>query len=195
MTEAVDLVALQRTLRPYVSRRVAASDVDDVLQDAILRVHRSAGRVHDPSRLSGWVMKVAHSAVAEHWAQRQRHPLADGGLVPEASEDAWEAVEDREDARMRAALAAWIWAQIEDLPPAYRDALRWDLEGVPQQEAARRAGLSWSGMKSRVQRARRMLHDRVEACCAVALDRRARVMACVPRPSGLGCGAACGVGD
>lgn len=191
MTPDVDLAALQRTLRPYVSRRVAASDVDDVLQDTILRVHRSADRVHDPRRFGGWVMRVAHSAVASHWAQRQRHPLARSPAPEEAGEDVREVVEEQEDARMRAGLAAWIEAQIEALPPAYRDALRWDLEGVPQREAAERAGVSWSGMKSRVQRARAMLHERVEACCAVALDRRARVVECVPRGTVPGCGRAC----
>jgi hypothetical protein len=47
-----------------------------------------------------------------------------------------------------------------------------DLEGVTQAEAARRAGVSVSGMKSRVQRARQQLRTIVEECCRVDLDRR-----------------------
>ena len=42
-------------------------------------------------------------------------------------------------------------------------------------EAARRAGISGSTMKSRVQRARAQLRDAVAACCAVHTDRTGRV--------------------
>jgi RNA polymerase sigma-70 factor (ECF subfamily) len=48
-------------------------------------------------------------------------------------------------------------------------------QGLTQTEAAKRAGTSVSGMKSRVQRARRRLRQMLLRCCAVDVDRRGGV--------------------
>ncbi len=65
---------------------------------------------------------------------------------------------------------------IDRLPPDYRDAVAIvDLGGVPQREAAERAGLSVSGMKSRVQRGRQALKGLLDECCRLELDAGGRV--------------------
>ena len=64
-----------------------------------------------------------------------------------------------------------------------------DLEGMPQANAARREGVSVSGMKSRVQRGRRRLAQLLDACCALTLDARGLPMDYTPatRPSSGSC--------
>ena len=47
-----------------------------------------------------------------------------------------------------------------------------ELEGLTHQEAAKRLGLSVSGMKSRVQRGRQQLKRLLDACCLIELDPR-----------------------
>jgi len=47
---------------------------------------------------------------------------------------------------------------------------------VTQADAARHLGLSVSGMKSRVQRARHRLKATFEECCRIDVDRRGRIM-------------------
>jgi RNA polymerase sigma-70 factor (ECF subfamily) len=80
---------------------------------------------------------------------------------------------------------------LDELPPAARDALtRVDVDGQTHQQAAAQVGLSVSGMKSRVQRARRQLKDLLEECCTVGLDSVGAVA--TYRPTGK---AACGCGD
>ena len=58
------------------------------------------------------------------------------------------------------------------LPPAQAQALRWNMEGLTQAQAAERAGISVSGMKTRVQRGRKQLADAMIACCVAELDAR-----------------------
>jgi RNA polymerase sigma-70 factor (ECF subfamily) len=66
---------------------------------------------------------------------------------------------------------------LRQLPPSYREALTLaDLEGMSQAEAARRAGVSISGMKSRVQRGRRQLKAVLEECCRIQLDQRGGIV-------------------
>ena len=50
--------------------------------------------------------------------------------------------------------------------------MRVDVDGHTHQRPAADLGLSVSGMKSRVQRARRDLRELLEQCCTVELDRR-----------------------
>jgi RNA polymerase sigma-70 factor (ECF subfamily) len=79
------------------------------------------------------------------------------------------------------------------LPSPYREAVTLiDLEGIPQKEAALRAGLSLSGMKSRVQRGRQALEQLVHDCCHIELDATGRVMDYELR--GQSCGSSCAGG-
>jgi RNA polymerase sigma-70 factor (ECF subfamily) len=80
---------------------------------------------------------------------------------------------------------------LRQLSREYRDAVvRTDLDGVSQNIVAKEAGVSVSGMKSRVQRGRRQLKAALEACCRIDLDRRGGVLSYEPR-AGRGC-APCG---
>jgi RNA polymerase sigma-70 factor (ECF subfamily) len=47
-----------------------------------------------------------------------------------------------------------------------------ELQGLTQQAAAKRIGLSLSGMKSRVQRGRQQLKRMLDGCCRIQLDPR-----------------------
>ena len=63
------------------------------------------------------------------------------------------------------------------LPDEYRDALiATEYEGLKQRELAQRLGISVSGAKSRVQRARARLKELLLACCEFELDRTGHVV-------------------
>lgn len=75
-------------------------------------------------------------------------------------------------------LARCLIPLLEELPEAYGRPLRLaDLEAVAQQDVASTLGLSLSGAKSRIQRARKMLHQILLRCCRVELDRRGGIAA------------------
>jgi RNA polymerase sigma-70 factor (ECF subfamily) len=75
---------------------------------------------------------------------------------------------------------------IDTLPPPDREALTLtELEGLSQREAAERLGMSYSGLKSRVQRGRAKLRAVLDRCCEVELDPRGAVITF--RPRGNGC--------
>ena len=54
------LESLSTTLRTFFTSRIGARpDVDDLVQNTLLRVHNSLGDLKDPSRLKGFTMKAA----------------------------------------------------------------------------------------------------------------------------------------
>jgi RNA polymerase sigma-70 factor (ECF subfamily) len=165
-------------LRPYVARRAAPEDIDDVLQDVLLRAHAALPALRDDERFTGWLFGIARSALADRGRDRARHPLV---RTAEPGEPATAA--DPDDERGAAeALAACLALFIADLPSPYREALTLvELEGLGAARAAELAGISTSGMKSRVQRGRARLRQALEACCVIALDVRGAVIDVAPR--------------
>jgi RNA polymerase sigma-70 factor (ECF subfamily) len=159
-------------LRAFVSRRVKRpADVEDILQEVFLRIHRSLESVKQRDSLAAWVFQITRNAIANHY----RHlsgVKAEGlqkGFEPAASPDA-------EDLGPLREISKCVEPMVAALADHYRDALLLtDLQGMTQQEAAVQIGLSLSGMKSRVQRARRQVKKMLLECCRVELDRRGAI--------------------
>lgn len=165
----------------FVGRRVRHdADAEDIVQRVFLKVHESLGGLKDADRLHAWIYQVTRRAIADHYRSPMRRrevpmepdaPLAD---VPAAPDDQADAEAGSEAFRE---LAACLHPLVAQLAAADQEALRLvEVEGLSQVEAADRLGLSVSGMKSRVQRARGRLRRIVEDCCRIDLDRRGGVI-------------------
>jgi RNA polymerase sigma-70 factor (ECF subfamily) len=163
-------------LRPFIARRVAPTEIDDVMQDVFVRMQRGLPQLRDEERFTSWLFQIARSSVAEHMRTRARHPIAD-----DADQETAAATEedDREAARHLAGCVSMFVAQ---LPSPYREAVTLvELEGKTAKEAAELVGISVSGMKSRVQRGRAQLRELFERCCEIAVDARGKPTDFTPR--------------
>lgn len=172
---------LRRVLHAFIARRVADPDTaEDLTQEVLLKAHRSGAETGSVDDVAAWLFRIARNTLVDHYRHRDRHPHP-GDLPPELV-----ALDLDDSADMaRAQLAGCLRPMVEGLDPIYRDALALtDLGDLSQAEAARRAGISASTMKSRVQRARAQLRDAVTACCAVQTDGTGRVHDYEP---GTGC--------
>ena len=158
-------------IRPFVARRIAPTEVDDVLQDVFVRVQRGLASLRDEERFTSWLFQIARNSVAEHQRTRARHPLP--ATTPEDDQPAPEDDDDRDAARSLSACVSLFVAQLRS---PYREAVTLvELEGLTAREAAEMVGISVSGMKSRVQRGREQLRELFDQCCEIALDVRGKV--------------------
>ena len=180
---------LHADIRTFVQRRVRGhADVDDIVQRVFLQAHRALPTLRDADRLHAWFYQTTRRAIVDHYRQpaRTREVGTDGTL------DSLAGVEPDEEPAL-ASLAACLHPLIAQLAPPDQEALRLiDLEGLGQADAAAQLGLSVSGMKSRVQRARRRLRAAVDACCRIELDRRGAIRDVETRAGGCGCQRDCG---
>ena len=158
-------------LRRYVARRVPAAEVDDVVQDVLLRVVAAEDAL-DPDRPVGpWVQTIARNAVIDRTRKRTPTPPAEPDAVH--AEDL--TIEAQAEAQ-RILLGAWMKLAVERLPEAYREAVhRVDVLGHPQAEVAEALGVPYSTLKSRVQRGRAKLREAFFSCCVAELDARGRL--------------------
>lgn len=170
----------QTSLHAYVSRRVEAGAVDDVVGDILLLLARHQDRLAVADEPAAWVFRVAANAIAGHHRRRAAEARALTRYAAEIEQNSGASGH----ASNAAEIAACLTPVIRNLPEPYAEALLLtDIAGVNQAEAAARLGLSTSGMKSRVQRGRSKLKQAILRCCAVALDCRGEVIGCEPRRS------------
>lgn len=160
-------------LRAFLARRVPPGvDADDLLQDVFLRVIRNLGTLRETQRPEAWLFQIARNALRDALRARQRRDGRTDALetdLPAESDTA--AVREAE-----AGLAPCLTSMITRLPEPYRAAIQLtSLHGMTQTGAAKHAGISVSGMKSRVQRGRGQLRQMLVHCCEIAIDVRGGV--------------------
>jgi RNA polymerase sigma-70 factor (ECF subfamily) len=160
-------------LRRFVSSRVNDEHAaEDIMQDVMLKVQTQLDSLPQDEKLPSFVFAVARNAVIDYYRARAVRDHAD-------IEDV-EPVADADEAEQQAALrdlTPCLTRMVEQLPEPYRAAMKMaDFDGLSQQEIADRAGISLSGAKSRVQRARQMLREMILDCCNVERDARGGVV-------------------
>lgn len=170
---------IEARLRPYVARRVASrADVDDVIQEILIRVHKGLDGLRDGERFGGWVYRIAEHAVADFTrahATVSTFRTVDEPMAPEPDPSV-------ECQNLQADLGECVALFVARLPSPYREAITLtELEGLTQKDAAEMLGISLSGMKSRVQRGREKIRDMFEECCKISVDCRGRVVECEAR--------------
>jgi len=149
------------------------ADVEDILQEVFIRIHRGIDSIQQRERLPAWVFQITRNVVFDHYRSGAVQP----NTAPEDLDVPATGTDVGEDLSGLQELSTCLEPMIASLPDTYRDAIRFtDLNGLTQIEAARHAGLSVSGMKSRVQRARRQLRGMLEECCRIDIDRRGGIV-------------------
>jgi RNA polymerase sigma-70 factor (ECF subfamily) len=160
-------------VRGFVGRRLNDQHAaDDITQEVMLKVQSQLDTLPPEDKLPAWVLAVARNAVIDYYrarAVRNHADIANGDPAEDASED-------EQQAAVRN-LTSCLMRMIEQLPEPYREAMKLsDIEGLSQREVADRSGVSLSGAKSRVQRARQRLREMLLDCCRVERDGRGNVM-------------------
>ena len=173
---AVPWTDVAARLRPFVANRVASSDIDDVVQDVLVRMHRGLPTLRDEDRFAAWMFQVARNAIADKARKHTPTPIDPADL------DDTSAQPDDSDREAATALAGCVSLFVAQLPSPYREAITLvELEGKTAKEAAEMVGISVSGMKSRVQRGRAQLRELFERCCEIAVDAHSKPTDFTPR--------------
>ncbi len=177
-----DAAAVAEAVRTFVRRRVAhPQDAEDITQEALLRLYRHVDELRDVGAFDGWMYRIARSAIADHHRGGVRRPLP----VDVSEHDL---VDEVEEERADELLAGCLHTLLSRVPDGYRQALEMtDLGELTQEQAAAQLGLTTSGMKSRVQRGRRLLRAEITHCCQVSLDSKGGVAEVAVRPEEAVC--------
>lgn len=148
-------------LRGFISRRVPADLVDDLLQECLARIVEKLPELKNPERLDAWIFQIARRAVVDVYRARQREHLPLDFDV-EAGGDSQAADHPPVLRELSECVRPMLHALTE---PYRRTVLLADLEGLPHATIALRENISLAGVRSRLARGREMLKRRFMQCC------------------------------
>src|SRR5215472_19249225 len=169
--------AFHEPLHQFIRRRVSdEATAEDLLQEAFLKIHQHGSSLKDARHLESWIYQITRHLIIDSY--RSRHQSM-------ASLDAVETLdlpEELPDDDIVSELLPCVRAMVLALPDQDQQALiLTEYQGLTQKELGERLGLSFSGAKSRVQRAREKLKQELLACCHFELDRRGHILNYQPR--------------
>ncbi|TDH26376.1 sigma-70 family RNA polymerase sigma factor [Segetibacter sp. 3557_3] len=136
----------------------------DVLQDVYLKIIKNIDRISAVEDMPSYLNRLASNAVADHYRQISRKPVLSSGDVNNLV--IIDEVREEEEVVKNCCLQC-LEPGIDTLPEKYKAAFMLsEIEGIPQREVAEKLGITLSGAKSRVQRAREKLREEVLKCCS-----------------------------
>jgi RNA polymerase sigma-70 factor (ECF subfamily) len=178
---------LTASLRAFVAAHAPPQDVDDIVQDVFLRWTLRAGSLTS-EELEPWLIATARHRAID--ALRAR------GAAPANAEALTYVAHEPPPRGALSQLVCCLEAMLAALDPEQRALLRRvDAEGASQASIAAELGLSPSGLRARVQRARARLRAEFDACCEFERDARGGVIDWRVRPTDDGSRAPCGGAD
>lgn len=162
--------SLQSFLRSKVSSR---EDAEDLLQEILIKTHANLHTVKEDSSVKAWLMQVANRVIIDFYRKSKR---STGELTDEG--EWWDEHNIETDQGLERCVRPFLGALRDDAAELLQAI---DLEGRSQKEVAEELGLSYSTVKSRVQRARGELRKIANRCCQLEVDGRGKVIDFKPR--------------
>jgi RNA polymerase sigma-70 factor (ECF subfamily) len=141
-------------------------DADDLLQEIFIKIHGSLGQLQDENKLAPWIYQIVRNSLTDYYRKKS----------PETSEFNEESTvsfdSETPDDIYSACVSGCLRVFIDRLPEKYREPLVLsDIKGLKQKDIAEQMNLSYSGLKSRVQRGRDMIKEMFMDCACMSQDK------------------------
>lgn len=162
-------------IREFLLKRVKQrEDAEDVLQEVFIKIHNNLNELKDERKLIPWIYKIVRNTLTDYYRKNNK-------LYTELKEDQFSEanVDDREETFLH--LSFCLNSFIDRLPQIYREPLVLsDIKGFKQRDIARELDMSYSGLKSRIQRGREKIRAMFIECCKITFDKEGKQVGQIP---------------
>lgn len=156
-------IALKRFLHSKVSNE---ADVDDLLQDILLKTYNNLNTIKDHRSIKSWLFQIANHTIIDFYRKK-------GRIKEIEPEDIWILDDDNQ---VKKGLSRCIMPFIKALPEEQAELIiAIDINNQSQKEYAEAIGVSYSTLKSRVQKSRQELKSVFDQCCYFKVDQHGNV--------------------
>ncbi len=166
--ESEALASVDSLYRTALRLTRVPADAEDLVQDTYLKAFRAADTFAPGTNLRAWLFTILHNTARNRARDRARDTVtADSETVDNAADQPTyggsATVATPETLLIRDALTPELQSAIDDLPPAFRQAV-WlrDVEEFSYAEIAEMLNIPAGTVMSRISRGRRMLFDRLK---------------------------------
>ncbi|MCB0687607.1 MAG: RNA polymerase sigma factor SigZ [Saprospiraceae bacterium] len=153
-----------RELKSFVMSKVGnTTDADDILQNAFLKIIKNQSKVEQAENVHQYLFGILRNSIIDYYRDHKNAPV---------DIDQFNHFSEEEESTLNQHIAACcIQPFISRLPEKYRQVLMLtELSDYSQKELANQLNMSYSGLKSRVQRGRAKLRQLITDCCALESD-------------------------
>ncbi len=159
---------LNKELYAYIISKVKDKDIsNDVLQDAFIKMHTNLHALKNPLLSKQWAYQITRNVINDHFRKQKKCIDIDSIDVHEEHTVVSNAPQ----------FGICLNSFINHLPRKYEEAITLvELQNVSQVDLAKKLNISYSAVKSRVQRARELLKKKFRACCNVSTDKYGNIV-------------------
>ncbi len=164
----------ERKITKRIANRVSdGMDVEDLKQEVFIRFSQSLKNLNNTNNLCGYLLRITDNIVNDFYREKNK-------ILPN-TEIALNNIDDYQEelAEEYSLSNISLLIFINKLPEKYKQALTLtELDGISQKEVAVRLNISYTALKSRVQRAREMLKIEILNCCDYKFDVYGNIISC-----------------
>jgi RNA polymerase sigma-70 factor, ECF subfamily len=150
-----------KELETFIRSKVKDREVcNDILQEVYIRLHHYLDDLKAHSKIRSWLFTVARNLVMDHFRKQRSSALSP---IKEVAD---------EESVTANPFEKCLIPHLNKLPFKYKEAFtKVELEDYSQTDLARELKISYSGAKSRVQRAKQLLKSYFKECCNITSDK------------------------
>lgn len=165
----------QPQLLSFIYKKVKDKSLaEDIVQDVFLKVDAHISSLKEPTKMTAWIYQITRHMITDHF-RNQSKPI--GNIDPGRESN---------DQNYNECVAYCLKEMLQQLPSKYREVIELtEFENLSQIELAERLQISYSGAKSRVQRARQILRKKMDDTYHISVDAYGNAIVCKNR---LPCG-------
>jgi len=158
-------------LKLYIKKHVSDNyEVEDILQEVGLRIQKNEKKIKDIKNIEAWLYRITKNLIMDYFRGANKYTL-----IEDINKMTAPATPEHENYNKET--ADCLLKLVEYLPLTYKEAIiESDYNGKKQSILGQEWGLSNSGSKSRIQRARKKLKAMLFNCCEVKSDNAGNII-------------------
>lgn len=159
-------LAYKSGLKFYILKLVKDENIaNDLSHEVLMKVYNSCCSGNEIKNVRSWMFQIAHNTTIDYLKKMNKFTYE----VPEIFEE--------EDSNSYREAAEFMTPLISLLPDKYSLPLKLsDIEGLKQADVSKKINLSLTATKSRIQRARKLLKEKIVECSNLELDEKGNLL-------------------
>jgi len=152
----------------FIMSRVKDKDVaQDILQDVFIKIHLKSDMLSHKEKLTSWIYQITRHTIIDYYRKNDKPTLIEAFKMDYPEND------DTYNHELLCCLKPFI----NELPLKYQDAiLKTTYGSLSQKDYAKEIDISYTAVKSRVQRARQQLKHSFIKCCSIQSDKYGNII-------------------
>ena len=147
-------------LKYYILKKIKNEDIaNDLSHEVVMKVYNSCCSGNEIKNIRSWMFQIAHNTVIDYLKKENKYTDEVTDIIDPDEINPYREVEEL------------MKPLIKLLPDKYATPLQLaDIQGLNQTEVAKKMNLSLTATKSRIQRARILLKEKIIECCNLEMN-------------------------